>query len=120
MATFVSGSLPEFREAWRRVEPNLNRVHNLASEADWQQAMVQAGFEIKQLKQTRRSQTFESVDELLQQFRKLGASYAGYDRTPLSRNDYENFRDQLRNVVGVPPKLTYECLIVLAVKSDIV
>ena len=35
MATFVSGTLPEFREAWRRVRPNLNRVHDLASMADW-------------------------------------------------------------------------------------
>ena len=116
MSTFVSGTLPEFREAWLRVSPNFNRVHDLVSKTSWQTALTRSGFEIQQLTQTRRSQTFDSVDELLLQFRRLGASYAGRDRTPLSRVDYENFREQLGKVVGDSPKLTYECLTVVAQK----
>ena len=116
MATFVAGTLPEFREAWRRVRPDLNRVHDLVSMFDWQRALTGVGFEIKELTQTQQCQTFESVDELLLQFRKLGASYAGYDRTTLSRVDYENFREQLGELVGASPRLTYECLTVFAKK----
>ena len=58
MATFVSGTLPEFREAWRRVRPDLNRVHDLVSAADWQSALTRSGFEIKELTQTRRQPSF--------------------------------------------------------------
>ena len=118
MSTFVSGTLPEFREAWNRVKPDLNRVHDLVSENDWRLALTRAGFEIKSCTQTQRHQTFASVDELLLQFRRLGANYAGYDRTPLSRIDYKNFRQQLGELVGASPKLTYECLTVEARKSD--
>ena len=116
MATFVSGTLPEFRKAWRRVRPDLNRVHDLVSEADWRRAFELSNFKIIELTQTRRQQTFESVDELLLQFRKLGASYAGHDRTKLKRGDYENFHQQLKEIAGNPPKLTYQCLTVLAEK----
>ncbi|MDB2686857.1 alpha/beta fold hydrolase [Mariniblastus sp.] len=118
MTTFVSGTLPEFREAWRRVRPDLNRVHDLVSKSDWQRALTGAGLDITTLTQFQRIQTFASVDELLAQFRKLGASYAGYDRTPLSRIDYENFRQQLSVLIGDSPKLTYECLTVFAAKRS--
>ena len=118
MSAFVAGSLPEFREAWRRSRPDLNRVHDLVSASAWQSALTGAGFEIKELTQTPRCQTFASVDDLLLQFRKLGASYAGYDRKPLSRVDYENFRQQLGEVVSDSPTLTYECLTVVAEKPS--
>ena len=116
MTTFIAGTLPEFREAWRRADPDMKRVHDLVSESDWRQALTDCGFEIKELKTERRCQRFDSVDQMLQQFRKLGAGYAGYDRTPLSRADYANFRDHLCELAGDRPSLTYECLTVLAVK----
>jgi len=116
MTTFVSGTLPEIREAWRRVKPDLNRVHDLVSASTWQQALTRCGFEINKLTQTRRSQTFESVDELLLQFRKLGASYAGNDRKSLGRIEYDKFRERLCELVGDSPQLTYECLTVGARK----
>ena len=39
MATFVSDTLPEFREAWRRARPDLNRVHDLVSTSSWQKCV---------------------------------------------------------------------------------
>ena len=79
---------------------------------------MRSGFKIKELTQSQKCQTFASVDKLLLQFRKLGASYAGYDRTTLSRVDYDNFRQQLGEVVSDSPTLTYECLTVVAEKPS--
>ena len=118
MTTFVSGTLPEFREAWRRVSPGLNRVHDLATESDWRQAFTESGFEVMEFNRQQRCQTFESVDELLLRFRQLGAKYAGHDRTPLSREDYLEFRRHLADLTGSRPELTYECLTVVAKKTD--
>ena len=118
VSTFVSGSLPEFREAWRRVSPALKRVHNLAAAADWEQALAENSFEITEFNQHQRCQAFASVDELLLRFRQLGAGYAGRDRKPLSREDYTNFRQQLGDVLGADPKLTFECLTIVARKPD--
>ncbi len=118
MSTFVADSLPEFREAWRRVSPSLNRVHDLASDTAWKQALVDCDFQITKFNHHQRCQTFTSVDELLLRFRQIGASYAGHDRKPLSREDYTNFRRQLNALLGGKPKLTYECLTVLAKKPN--
>ena len=118
VSTFVSGTLPEFREAWRRVSPALKRVHNLPAATDWEQALAENSFEITEFNQHQRCQTFASVDELLLRFRQLGASYAGRDRTPLSREDYTNFRQQLGDLLGASPKLTYECLTIVARKPN--
>lgn len=118
ISTFVSGSLPEFREAWRRVSPALKRVHNLADAANWEQALAENGFEITEFNQHQRCQTFTSVDELLLRFRQLGAGYAGRDRTPLSREDYTDFRQQLGDLLGAAPKLTFECLTIIACKPN--
>ena len=118
VSTFVSGSLPEFREAWRRVSPTLKRVHNLAAAADWEQALTDNSFEVIEFNQYQRCQTFASVDELLLRFRQLGAGYAGRDRTPLSREDYTKFRQQLDDLLGTDPKLTFECLTIVARKPN--
>ena len=117
-STFASGSLPEFREAWRRVSPALKRVHNLASATDWEQALAENGFEVTEFNQYQRYQTHASVDELLLQFRQLGAGYAGRDRTPLSREDYTSFRQQLGDLLGANPQLTFECLTIVARKPN--
>lgn len=118
MSTFVAGTLPEFREAWRRVSPALKRVHDLASDTDWKQALMACGFEITEFNQHQRSQAFSSVDELLLRFRQLGASYAGHDRKPLTRENYTNFRHHLGEYLGGQPKLTYQCLTVVAKKPN--
>ena len=118
MATFVAGTLPEFREAWRRVSPGLNRVHDLATEADWRQAFTDSGFEAVEFNRQQRCQVFESIDELLLRFRQLGAKYAGYDRTPLSREDYLEFRRHLADLTGSRVELTYECLVVVGTKAN--
>ena len=52
MTTFVSDSLPEFRKAWHRVSSDLNRVHDLASESNWQTALLKHDFQIKTQLQT--------------------------------------------------------------------
>ena len=118
VSTFVSGSLPEFRVAWRRVSPTLKRVHDLAAATDWKQALTDNNFEITEFNQHQRCQSFHSVDELLLRFRQLGAGYAGHDRTPLSRDDYTSFRQQLGNLLGDHPQLTFECLTIVARKPN--
>ena len=96
----------------------MKRVHNLAATADWEQALTDNSFEVIEFSQYQRCQTFASVDELLLRFRQLGAGYAGRDRTPLSREDYTNFRQQLDDLLGADPKLTFECLTIVARKPD--
>lgn len=80
LTTFGPATLHQWRDAMSAISDAHDRVHRFPSAENLLKIMQQAGFTEVEFHEQRRDQNFNSVSEMLDSIRKLGATNARRDR----------------------------------------
>lgn len=122
VSTFGSGTLREWKSAWHSINDRNQRVHDFESCDHLRNALVESGFDKIEIASETRQLTFGSVDMLLQNVRKLGATNAAADRSAgmLGREKYlklrHHFERQLQTAGSI--SVSFVCIFLTAVRRD--
>jgi malonyl-CoA O-methyltransferase len=122
VSTFGSGTLREWKSAWHAINDRNQRVHDFESADRLRNALVKSGFGKIEIASEIRQLVFGSVDLLLQNVKKLGATNAATDRPAgmLGRQKYlelrQHFERQLQSAGAI--SISFACIFIAAVRSD--
>ena len=113
-STFGPETLKEIRSAWQAVETNFNRVHEFEPADSLELTIEQFGLQNVKVSSLIRELKFESVDDLLANIKRLGATNASTTRQTglLGTRRYREFRNVLKSQFAQEQnlKLTFECI----------
>ncbi len=121
VSTFGPGTFCELKSAWEQSGDDKTRVHTFLTAKRIETALIQTGFERVTVTNRTEVQKFDSVKNLLQSIKQLGATNAAVDRQSglMGTQRYRRFRnvleDRLREAGHL--QLTYNCVFIQAMKT---
>jgi malonyl-CoA O-methyltransferase len=116
LSTFGEGTLREWDTAWATADSRHRRVHSFPEIGQIMECLTLAGFRSIEIQQQPRTIIFDSIDLVIESIKRIGATYAGDDRSQrkLTRRTYQRFRDCLLENYGERPQLSYNCILAVA------